>query len=215
MSFARHCRLSLGNIPRIHSFLKTQSFSPQPCCQSPFILSLARSLTRSFIFSVSPSSFPLPMASVNNQRSPVPESQTTAPRALNYAISQSVPQHKLHLATSFGKETHLGANKQTIKIVFDRIQNSKLSRSHDDMSHNKVNKNIWRPYSWLAAVPGCSPVVLLGVNISLIGACSGWAPGCSIPCLVARLRAADGSSSSAQHQSSKSTFNYWGIGYTM
>lgn len=67
------------------------------------------------------------------------------------------------------------------------------------MSHNKVNKNIWGPYSWLAAGSDCSPVVLLGVNVSLIGACPGWGPGCSIPCWVARLHAADGSSSSAQH----------------
>lgn len=68
---------------------------------------------------------------------------------------------------------------------------------------------------WLASGPDWSPVALLGVNASLIGACSGWAPGCHVACWVARLHAAVGSSFSALEWRSKSTLNHWGTSHTI
>lgn len=139
MGFAQHRRLSLGNIPRIHSFLKTKhraSVHNLAARAHSFFLSLAHPLFLSVCLSLFFSfarDFCQQLAVASSR---VPDHNT---RALNYAISQSVPQHKLQLATSFEKETHLCANKQTIPIklfLTELIQNSKLSRSHDYISHS-------------------------------------------------------------------------------
>ncbi len=92
MGFAQHRRLSLGNIPGIHSFLKTKhraSVHNVAARANSFFLS--RSLTRSFFLSVSPSSFPLPMASVNNvvASSRVPDHSTPSVKLCNLPISPS------------------------------------------------------------------------------------------------------------------------------
>lgn len=63
---------------------------------------------------------------------------------------------------------------------------------------------------WQRFMSEWSPVMLLGVNQSLIGGCSGKAPGYQVSCREDGLHATEASNTSALHQSNKSVLTIRG-----